>query len=126
MLGEEDNESSAEDLMDYWHSSEQFEDMLTREADEAMEPCDFNSHSLCMFPGYAEDDGQSGETITNRNGALEVKYDVERHLEEESVDLLQQKEFINETLFAIRQSDEVDMERSLMKLPQWYSNKVSK
>ena len=57
MLGEEDNERSAEDLMDYWKSSEQFEDMLTKEADEAMKPCDFDSYSLCMFAGYAEDDG---------------------------------------------------------------------
>ena len=57
MLGEEDNGRSAEDLMDYWHSSEQIEDMMTREADEGMKPCDFNSHSLCMFTGYAEDDG---------------------------------------------------------------------
>jgi len=58
MLGEEDNGRSTEDLMDYWHSSEQFEDMMTREADEAVKPCDFNSHSLCMFLGYEEDDGQ--------------------------------------------------------------------
>ena len=43
MLGEEDNERSAEDLMDYWQSSEQFE-------------------------GYAEDDGQFDETVTNKNG----------------------------------------------------------
>ena len=46
ILGEEDNEK---DLMDYWNSLEQFEDMLTREEDEAMKPCIFKSHSLCMF-----------------------------------------------------------------------------
>ena len=62
---------------------------MTREADEAIKPCDFNSHSLCMFAGYGEDDGQSGETVTNMNKALEVKYDGECLLEEESVDLLQ-------------------------------------
>lgn len=56
MLDEEDNERLAEDLMDYWHSLEQFDDMMTMEADGAMEPCDFYSHSLCMFAGYAEDD----------------------------------------------------------------------
>jgi len=102
MLGEEDNERSAEDLMEYWHSSEQFEDMMTREADEVMKPCDFNSHSLCMFSGYVEDDGQSGETITNRHEALEVKYDGECLLEEEGANLLQQKEFIDEFLFGVR------------------------
>ena len=110
ILGEEDNERSGEDLMNYWNSSEQLEDMLTREADEAMKPCDFNSHSLCMFVGYAEDDGQSSETVTNRNEALEVKYDGECLLEEECVDLLQQKEFIDEILFGVRQSVEVVMD----------------
>ena len=77
--------------MDYQHSSEQFDYVLTREADEVMEPCDFNSYSLCMFVGYAEDYGQSGEIVTSRNEALEVKYDGEFLLEEEGVDLLQQK-----------------------------------
>lgn len=71
MLGEEDNERSAEDFLDYWQSSEQFEDMLTKEADEAMKPCDFDSYSLCMFAGYAEDDGQLVEIITTTNEALE-------------------------------------------------------
>ena len=54
ILGEEINEK---DLMDYWNSSEELEDMLTREEDEAMKPCIFKSHSLCMFAGCAEDDG---------------------------------------------------------------------
>lgn len=111
MLGEEDNERSVEDLMDYWHSSEQFEDMMTTKSDEAMKPCDFNSHSLCMFARYLEDDGQSSKTITNRTEALEVKYDGECLLEEEGVDLLQQKEFIYEILFGVKQSDEVDMDQ---------------
>ena len=102
---------SSEDLMDYWHSLEQFEDMLTREADEAMKPCDFNSHSLCVFAGYIEDDGQSDETVTNRNEVLEVKHYGESLLEEEGANLLQQKEFINEFLFGVRQSDEVDMDQ---------------
>ena len=104
MLGEEDNGRAAEDLMDYWHSSEQLEDMMTRETDEAMKPCDFNSHSLCMFAGYGEDDGQSSKTVTNGYEAFEVKYDGECLLEEEGVDLLQQKEFIDEFLFGVRQS----------------------
>jgi len=85
--------------------------MMIREADGAMEPCDFYSHSLCMFAGYEEDDGQSGETITSRNEALKVKYDGECLLEEESVGLLQQKEFIDEFLFGVRQSDKVDMDQ---------------
>ena len=41
-----------------------------------------------MFAGYVEDDGQSSKTVTNRNEALEVKYDRECLLEEEGVDLL--------------------------------------
>ena len=51
IMGEDINEK---DLMDYWNSSEQFEDMLTREADEAMKPCILKSHSLCMFAGCVE------------------------------------------------------------------------
>lgn len=90
-MGEEGNGRSAEDLMEYWNSSEQFEDMLTREADEAMKPCVFKFHSLCVFAGCVEDDGKSSETITKMNKSLEVKYDGECLLEEEGVDLLQQK-----------------------------------
>ena len=111
MLGEEGNERSAEGLMDYWQSSEQFEDMLTKEVDEAMQPCDFDSYSLCMFAGYAEDDGQLVEIVTTKNDALEVKYDEESFLEEEGVDHLQQKEFIDEILFGVKQSDEVDIDQ---------------
>ena len=48
MLGEEDNERSVEDLVDYWHSSEQFEDMMTREANEAMKPCDLLILIVCV------------------------------------------------------------------------------
>jgi len=55
-----------------------------------------------MFVGYAEGYGQSDETVTNRNEALEVKYDGGCLLEEEGVDLVQQKEFIDECLFGIR------------------------
>ena len=87
-MGEEDNEK---DLMDYWNSSEQFEDMLTREGDEAMKPCIFKSHSLCMFVGCAEDDGQSGETVTEMNETLEVKCDGEFLSEEDGTELLHQK-----------------------------------
>ena len=36
ILGEE---ISGEDLMNYWDSSEASEDVLAREADEAMKPC---------------------------------------------------------------------------------------
>jgi len=64
-----------------------------------------------MFAGYAEDDGKFDETITNKNEALEVKYDEESLLEEEGVDLLQQKEFIDEILFGVKQSDEVDIDQ---------------
>ena len=76
--------------------------MLTREAYEAMKPCIFNSHSLCMFAGCAKDDEQYGETVKKMNKALEVKYDGECLLEEEGIDLLQQKEFIDEFLFGVR------------------------
>ena len=86
ILGEEVNEK---DLMNYWNSSKQFEDMLTREADEAMKPYIFKSHSLCMFVGCAEDGGQSGETVTKMNETLKVKYEGECLSEEESTDLLQ-------------------------------------
>ena len=75
--------------MDYWQSSEKFEDMLTKEADEAMKRCDFDSYSLCMFAGYAEDNGQSIEIVTTKNEALEVKYEEESSSEEEGVDHLQ-------------------------------------
>lgn len=90
--------------------------MLTKEADEAMKPCDFDSYSLCMFAGYAEDDGQPDEIVTTRNEALEVKYDDESLLEEEGVDLLQQKEFIDEILFGVKQSNEVDVDNSMVGL----------
>lgn len=103
MLWEEDNERSTQYLMDYWQSLEQFEYILTNEVDEAMKPCDFDSYSLCMSAGYAKDDGQSDEIVTNRNEALEVKYDSESLLEEEGVDLLQQKEFIDEIIFGVQQ-----------------------
>jgi len=46
ILGREINE---EDLMKYWDSSEESKDVLAREADEAMKPCIFKSHNLCMF-----------------------------------------------------------------------------
>jgi len=39
ILGEEINE---EDLMNYWDSSAEFEDVLTRVVDEAMKPCIVN------------------------------------------------------------------------------------
>jgi len=102
MLGEEDNKRSSKDLMDYWHSSEQFEGMMTMEVDEAVNPCDFNSHSLCTLAGYAEVDVQTSETIMSRNEAPEVKYDGESLLEEEGADLLQQKEFIDEIMFGVK------------------------
>ena len=54
ILGEEDNEK---DLMENWNSPEQFEDMLTTEENEAIEPCVFKSHGLYVFAGFAEDDG---------------------------------------------------------------------
>jgi len=85
--------------------------MLTREADESMRPCVFKSHSLCVFARRVEDDGQSGETVLKMNKSLEVKYDGECLLEEEGVDLLQQKEFINELLFEVRQPVEVVMDQ---------------
>ena len=85
IIGEEVNEKY---LMNYWNISEQFEDVLTREADEAMKPCIFKSHSLCMFVGCAENGGQSGETVTEMNETFEVKYDGECLSEEEGIDLL--------------------------------------
>ena len=88
--------------MEYWNSSEKFKDMLTREADEAMKPCIFKSHSLCMFAGCVEDDGQFGKNFMEMNETLEVKYDGECLLEEEGIDLLQQKEFIDEFLFGLK------------------------
>ena len=84
--------------------------MMKMEVDEAMKPCDFNSHSLCMFAGYSEDDGQSGKTVTTKNEDLKVKYDRQSLLEEEGFDLLQQKEFIDEIMFGERQSVDVDMD----------------
>lgn len=40
-----------------------------------------------------------------------MKYDGEFILEEEGANLLQQKEFIDEFLFGVRQLDEVDMDQ---------------
>lgn len=112
MLGEEDNGRSVEDLMDYCHSLEQFEDMMTTKADEAMKPCVFKSYSLCMFAGCVEDDGQSGESVTKMNRTLEVKYDEEYLSEEEGADLLWQKELIDDFLFfGVRKSIEVVMDQ---------------
>lgn len=51
IMGEEDNKK---DLIDYWNSSEQFEDMLKREADEAMNPCIFKYHGLYVLQDVLE------------------------------------------------------------------------
>ena len=85
ILGEEINE---EDLMNYWNSSEESEDVLLREADEAMKPCIFKSHSFCMFSGCAKDDGQSSETFIDTNETLKVKYDGEGLSHKEGIELL--------------------------------------
>ena len=45
------------------------------------------------------------------NKALEVKYDGEFLLEEEGIDLLQQKDFIDEFLFGVRLPVEAVMEQ---------------
>ena len=70
ILGEEINE---EDLMNYWDSSEESEDVLVREEYEAMRPCIFKSHSLCMFARCVKDGEQCDETVTERKETLEVK-----------------------------------------------------
>ena len=44
-----------------------------------------------MFAGCAEDGQKFGETVTEMNETLEVKYDGECLLEEEGTNLLQQK-----------------------------------
>ena len=64
-----------------------------------------------MFAGCAKDGGNFGETVTEMNETLEVKYDGECLLEEEGIDLLQQKEFIDEFLFGVRQSVEAVVEQ---------------
>ena len=69
ILGEEINE---EDLMNYWDSSEEYEDVLMRIVDEAMKPCIFKSHSLYKFVGCAKDGEQSGETVTEMNETLRL------------------------------------------------------
>ena len=51
ILGEEISEDY---LMNYWDSSEEFKDVFTREAYEAMKPFIVKSHSLCMFAGCAK------------------------------------------------------------------------
>ena len=86
-MGEEINEK---DLMNYWNSSKELEDMLTREADEVMKFFIFKSHSLCMFAGCANYGGQSDETIIEMKETLVVKSDGECLSKEEGTDLLQQ------------------------------------
>ena len=108
ILGEEINEKY---LMDYWNSSEELEDMLTREVDEAMKPCIFKSHSLCMFARCAEDSEQFDGTVTKENETLEVKSSREFLSEKESVDWLQQEDITNDFLFGIRQQVEAVMEQ---------------
>lgn len=54
ILGDEINE---EYLMNDSDSSKESKDVLTREEDEAMKPCIFKSHSLCMFAGCVKDGG---------------------------------------------------------------------
>ena len=71
--------------MNYWDSSEASEDVLAREAYEAMKPCNF-SHSLCMFAGCAKGGEQSDGTITKENEILEVKSGREFISEKECVD----------------------------------------
>ena len=91
ILGEEINE---EDLMNYWDSSEESKDVLVEEADQAMKPCIFKSHSLCMFVGCAKDGEKSSETVTEKNETLKMNFD---------------EEIINEFLVGVRYPVEVVM-----------------
>ena len=88
ILGEEINEK---DLLNYWNILEESEDVFLREADEAMKPCTFKSHSLCMFVGCVKDGEQSSESVTEKNETLEVKSDGECLSKEEGPYLLQQE-----------------------------------
>ena len=108
ILGEEINE---EDLMNDWDSSEEAKDVLVREADEAMKPYIFKSHSLCMFAGCAKEGEQSDGTVTEMKENLKEKCDGKCLLEEKGTDLLQQEEIINELLFGVRQPVEAVMEQ---------------
>ena len=108
ILGEEINE---EDLMNYWDSLEEYEDVLVKEANEAMKPCIFKSHNLCMFVGCAKDGGQSHENVTEKNETLEVKSNGKILSDKEGTDLLQQEEIMNEVLFGVRQQVEAIMEQ---------------
>lgn len=94
-----DDEISVKDLMKYWDSSRKHENMLIEEADEATKPYIFKFDKLCVSTGLTEDDGQSFGTITKMDESFEVRYDGECLLNEENIELLQQKEFISEFLF---------------------------
>ena len=50
-----DDERSAEDLMNYWDSSRQHENMLTEEAGEATKAYIFKSDKLCVSTRLIED-----------------------------------------------------------------------
>ena len=104
------HEISEEDLMNYWDSSEASEEVMARETDEAMKPCNF-SHSLCMFARCAKDGEQCNGTVTKENEILEVKSVREFLSEKECVDWLPHEEIIDESLFGVRQQVEAVMEQ---------------
>ena len=106
IMGEEIIE---EYLMNYWDSSEAYEEVMARETDEAMKPYIF-SHSLCMFAGCAKYGEQFDGTVTKENETFEVKSSRWLLSEKESVDWLQQEEIINEFLFGVRQQVEAVLE----------------
>jgi hypothetical protein len=65
ILGEdEEEERHVESLMNYLGSSDQHEDVLTEEENEASKPYVFKSDNLCMIAGCAREEvGQSSGTV---------------------------------------------------------------
>lgn len=144
---------SSEDLMDYWDSSKQHEEMLTEDEElmyKAIKPCVFEPNSFGVLAGCIGEDRQSWEVVESMeeyltedeysevklNRALELKYeeqcvlgdkrysraaeyDEEDLSNEESIELLQQKELIDKLIiraltrqepFLVKEGDEVEPE----------------
>lgn len=73
--------------------------MLAKEADEGIEPYIFKYDKLCISTGLKEDDGQSFGIVTKMEKSFEARYNGEWLLNADDIDLLQQKELIDELLF---------------------------
>lgn len=100
--------------MNYWDNSRRHEERWTKVAEKAIKPYIFESNNFDVFVGFAEDwksfgtiikidkslDEKEDEEYLLEDKNSEEKYDGGCLLNEENIDLLQQKELIDELIFA--------------------------